>query len=192
MSEKKSTIVDIPPDRDTVSDISIYAPDATDESTFGHAETFETGREKYYWERIQVSNDGMGERLRLKLTVEQMRRWVDLFEDYVHRRNKALSEQYADAWCIYAVTVETWPPGMTDAQVRKSDRDPLTSRVVATCWTETSAHEVKASVYGGEHPDFDPLDFDKGRHYVRISTVPILSEGQSMPWSDIGDNEEGN
>lgn len=184
MSDDPRVIIDLPPDRETLADMSMMAPDATEPATLTHAETFETGRHKYYWEDIRLQNDGLNERLSLTLTLEQMRQWVSTFEEYIHNRNQELSKTYADAWCTYVVTVETWPPGMTDKQVQESDRDPITSRTVATCWTERAAHDTKASVLGGEHPDFDPMDFDKGRHYVRISTVPMLSEGQDLPWAD--------
>jgi len=36
----------------------------------------------------------------------------------------------------------------------------------------------------GYHPQFDPLDFERGDYYATVDVVPLIVEDQDLPWED--------
>lgn len=143
-----------------------------------------------FFDRVQVESRLGRKILHLKMNMQQARRFAGLFEDFVHQKCKMLDEKYGDLWAIYTVKVQEWPPGFMghDFHPETTDRDPIRERVVATSWTEGKAHDAVASVRHGDHPDFDPMDFDRGDYHVTIDAAPILGSEDDLPWEEDDDS----
>lgn len=172
--------VEIPPEKQMPADVNPYSPDASYPMEVSQMSSDMGPKTRMFFEDAQVTDKGFGTRLRLRLTVAQMRRWTALFSEYIQNRNDALDAKFGEAWAMYAVTVETYPPGSTPPA---DDLDPESEDIIATCWTEKAAQGLRAAILDGEHPDYDLLDHDY-EFTARVTTIPLWSEGQDPPWTD--------
>lgn len=182
MSDEPTIDVEIPPGEEMPWDVGMQ-PTAKDETSFSIMGGAVEDRPDQYFEKVEVREDSLLNRqLLLKLTSAQMRRWVDLFDSQLHQREQQLDDTLGEAWGMYTVTINEYPP--RTAPEEQADIEPITSEVVATCWTPKAANEVRYSIQAGEHPEYDFLDPSRGTYAVEIDVVPLIGEGQDPPWEE--------
>jgi len=123
-NDEQDTIdVEIPPNEPMPPDIGMQPEAASDTHALDYREPMMGPNE--FFEDISVGmGSGGGEQISLRLTTAQMRRWVDIFGNWVNEREQALDADLGEAWGMYIVTVEEYAPRTAPGE--RDDTDPIT------------------------------------------------------------------